>query len=89
MTHTSNQGELVDFEALPGAAAVAEAPSAHFGLDLLDSNLEASREAFHDDHEALAMGLTGSEETKHRTRLAAGQLSLSGDSHGSGVRHRS
>ena len=64
--HAADQGQLVLLEALPRAAAVAEAAPGHLGLDVLHRDLEPGGEALDHDDEGLAVRFAGGEITKHR-----------------------
>jgi hypothetical protein len=70
MADAANQGELISLKALAWAPAVAKSATAHLSLDLVDRDLEAGWQAFHDDHKALTMAFTGGEVAKHSVRLS-------------------
>ena len=65
MADTAQQRELVGLKTHPWAAAVAEAPPGQFVRDVLSVDGEAGRQALDDDYEGFAVGLSGSQKTKH------------------------
>src|SRR5262249_1541663 len=61
----ADQRQLVDLEALPGTAPVAEAAAGQLGLDVLDGDGEPGREALDDDHEPLPVRLARGQVAQH------------------------
>jgi hypothetical protein len=68
MPNAAHQRELVDLEPLAWPAPVPEPATRHLGLDLLDRDLETSREPLDHDDEGLTVRLAGGEETEHPGR---------------------
>ena len=69
MADAAEQRQLVDLEALPRAAAVAQPAPGQLGLDVLDRHRQPSWQPLDDDDERLPVGLAGRQEAQHAATL--------------------
>jgi hypothetical protein len=69
VAYPTDQRELVGLESLPWPAAVAETPTTHLVLDLLDGDREPGRQSFHHDDQRLPVGFARREIPQHRVEV--------------------
>ena len=68
VSDASQQRQLILFELLSRAAAVAEPTTGHLGLDLFHGDLQPGGQSFDDHNQRLAMRFAGGEVTKHQVK---------------------
>jgi len=69
MANAAKKIYFVDFEALAGAAPLAQAPPPQFVLNLLCRDIKPGRQTLNDDHESLSVAFARGEVTQHAYRL--------------------
>ena len=65
MADAADEGDLILLEALPGTPAKPEPAAGQLGLDVLDGDLQARRQALERGHQARAVGFPGGQQAQH------------------------